>query len=94
MSITPDVEHHEIDGSEAVILQESCEEVLEPTILDFDDDIVLVEYESFACGFDIYESFNEGLCVEYEYFSVDPSKLTFFSNLASLNLWSLRHLCL
>jgi len=47
-------------------LQESCEEVIEPTILDFDDDILFVEFESFSCGFDIDEGFDEGFCVEYE----------------------------
>jgi len=31
-----------------------------------------VEYESFACGFDDSESFDEGLYAEYESFSFVP----------------------
>ena len=89
LSIITYNEHHDKDKSEAMSLHESYEEVIEPTILDFDDDILLVEYESFSCGFDINESFDEGLCAEYESFSLTPSKLTSLLNYESLNLSSL-----
>ena len=42
LSITTYSEHHYKDKSKAMSLQESCEEVIEPTILDFDDDILFV----------------------------------------------------
>ena len=45
--------------------------------MDFDDDILFVDYESFSCGFDIDESFDEGFCAEYEYFSFDPTQTNF-----------------
>jgi len=45
---------------------------LEPTILDFDDDILSIEYESFSCGFDVNVSLDVDLCAEYESFSFDP----------------------
>jgi len=57
MSITSRVEHH--DELEAICFQESCEEVIKPTNLEFGDDILSVEYEHFSCGFDIYKSFDE-----------------------------------
>jgi len=72
MSITHDVEHHDIDESEAICLQESCQELVEPTNLDLDDAILYVEYESFSCEFDINKSLDECFYVEYESFSFDP----------------------
>jgi len=48
MSIAPRIELHDLDDSKD-ISQESCEEEVEPTILDFDDDILYAEYESFSC---------------------------------------------
>jgi len=69
MSITLDVEHHQL---EAMSLQELCKEVIEPTVLDFDDDVLFVEYESFSCEFDINECFDEGFYAAYESFSFDP----------------------
>ena len=42
LSIMTYNEHHDKDKSEAISLQESCEEVIEHTILDFDDDILFV----------------------------------------------------
>ena len=45
MSIPSVVELHDLDDSNA-ISQESREKDIEPTILDFDDDIFYVEYES------------------------------------------------
>jgi len=47
MSITPDIEHHDFDESKEAILQKSCEEKVEPTILQFGDDILSLEYEFF-----------------------------------------------
>jgi len=65
LSIPSVVEFHDLDDSNA-ISQESREKDIEPTIMDFDDDILSVEYESFLCGFDITASLDEGFCVEYE----------------------------
>jgi len=72
ISITPEVEPHNFDKSQEVISQELCDEVTKLTILDFDDDILYVEYESFSCGFDITESLNLCFHVEYESFSFGP----------------------
>jgi len=66
MSIPSVVELHDLDDLNA-ILQESCEEeVEEPTTVEFHDDILSVEYESFSWGFNFDENFDEGFCVEYE----------------------------
>jgi len=89
MSITPDIEHYDKDDSEDICLQESCDEVLEPTILEFIDDILYIEYESFSCRFDVTVGLDVDLYVEYETFSFDPAQLTSFLNVASLNLLSL-----
>jgi len=43
-----------------------------PTTLEFNDDILSVEYESFSCGLDVNESFDGSFCIEYESFSFDP----------------------
>jgi len=40
--------------------------------LEFDDEIISIEYKSFSCAFDINEGVDEGLCVEYESFSFHP----------------------
>jgi len=40
--------------------------------LDFDDDILSIEYGSFSCGFDVNVSLDVDLCDEYESFSFDP----------------------
>ena len=71
MSIPSVVELRDLDDLNA-IPQDSHEKDNEPTILDFDDSILSVEYESFSCGFDITASFDEGFCVEYESFSFNP----------------------
>jgi len=71
MSIPSIVELHDLNDSNA-ISQESREKDIEPSILDFDDDILSIEYESFSCGFDITTSLDEGFCVEYESFSFNP----------------------
>jgi len=47
LSIRTYNEHHDKDKSEAMPLQESYEEVIEPTVLDFNHDILFVEYQSF-----------------------------------------------
>jgi len=69
-SITPEVEPHELDDSKA-ISQEFCDEITEPTILDFDGDILYVEYESFSCEFDVIEGLDLDFHVKYEAFSFD-----------------------
>jgi len=71
MSVTTD-EHHERDETEKAILQEICVEVIEPTKLEFNDDNLSIEYESFSCEFDGNESFDEGFYAEYESFSFYP----------------------
>jgi len=43
-----------------------------PTTLEFNDDILSVEYESFSYGLHVNESFDEVFCIEYESFSFDP----------------------
>ena len=40
--------------------------------MDFDDDILSVEYESFSCGFDVTEGLDVDFHVEFESFSFDP----------------------
>ena len=72
MSITTEVEHCDLDESEAICFQESCEEEVEPTNLKYDNDTFSVEYESFSCEFDINECFDEGFYAAYESFSFDP----------------------
>ena len=47
-------------------LQEPCEEEVEPTNLECDDDVLFVEYESCSCGLDVNMGFAVDLCVEYE----------------------------
>jgi len=74
MSITPEVEHHDFDMSN-YISRELCKEEVEPTNLEFDDDILSIEYEYFSCGFEINESFDEVVCALYESFSFDPTIL-------------------
>jgi len=45
MSITSEIKHH--DESEAICFQEPCEEKVGPTNLEFNDDILSIEYEYF-----------------------------------------------
>jgi len=94
MSITPEVEHHEIDESEDTCLPKSCEVEDEPITLEYDDDIFSIEYKSFSHGLDDDEGLNVGFYVEYESFSFDPPLLTIFLSLLSLPLLSLRQLSL
>ena len=69
MSIPSANEHHD---KLADISQESCEEEVEPTTLEFKGDILSVEYESFSYGFNFDENVDEGFCVDYESFSFNP----------------------
>ena len=39
--------------------------------MEFDDDILYAEYESFSCGFDVTKGLDVGFNVEYESFSFD-----------------------
>jgi len=93
LSVTIDFEHHEIEESEEPILQRQCEETLEPTRLEFSDDILFIEYEYFSCGFDVNVGLDIDLCAEYEYFFLlNQSKLTSFLETANLNLLPIRNL--
>jgi len=69
MNVVTEVKPHNLDDSED-ISQELCDEVIEPTILDFDDDILSIENESFSCRFDVNVSLDVDLCTKYESFSV------------------------
>ena len=46
--------------------------MVEPTNLEFDDDIIYVEYEYFSYGLDENEALDVGFCVRYKSFSFDP----------------------
>jgi len=71
MGTATEVKPYGLDDSKE-ISQESCNEVTKPTILDFDDDILSIEYESFSCGVDVNVSLDVDLSDEYESFSFDP----------------------
>ena len=47
MSITTEVEHHDIDKSADICLQKSCEEEVEPTYWEFGNDILYMESDFF-----------------------------------------------
>jgi len=49
-----------------------CDKKTELTILDFDDDILYAEHESFSYGFDVSEGLDVSFYIEYESFSFDP----------------------
>jgi len=72
LSITADFEHHELDESDDTLSPESCAEEATLTKLEFNDDILSIEYESFSCGFDVNVGLDVNLCAEYESFSFDP----------------------
>jgi len=78
IGITLEVEPHNLHESQEV--KELCDEVIEPTILDFDDDIFYAEYKSFSCGFDVTKGVDVDFHIEYESFSLIPSFLTFYLN--------------
>jgi len=65
-----EVEHRDLDESKAILL-ETCVGKIEPTILDFDDSILSIEYESFSHRFDANVGLDVDLCDEYESFSFD-----------------------
>ena len=69
MSATTNFEYHELDESDDTVSQESCEEEVTPNKLEFNDDILSIEHESFSCGFDVNVGLDVNLCAEYEYFS-------------------------
>ena len=71
MSTGTEVKHHDLDDSED-ISHELYDEVTEPIILNFDDDIPSIEYESFSSGLDVNVSLDVDLYAEYESFSFDP----------------------
>jgi len=71
ISITHEIELHNLDDSK-IILQELHDEVTELTMLDFDDDILYAECESFSYGFDVTEGLDLGSHIEYETFSFEP----------------------
>jgi len=71
MSIISEIKHHDIDESKDTWLQESCKEEVEPTNLEYDDDILHVEYESFSYGLDANEDLDVDYRVEYGSFSFD-----------------------
>ena len=87
-------EHHDSDKLENTCLQKSCEGVVEPPNLEFDDDILSVEYESFACGLNENESLNVGFRIEYESFSFDLIITDYLFEHAKSTFTSLRLLCL
>jgi len=70
ISITPKIELHDLDDLE-IISQELCEELTAPTILDFDDDTLYAEYESFSYEFEVTEGLDLGSHAEFESFSFD-----------------------
>ena len=72
MSIQSDIEHHVIDVSEEAKFQETSVAVIGPTILDFNDDILSIEYESISYGFNVTMGLDVARCVEFETFSFDP----------------------
>jgi len=72
MRISLKVEHHNLDESNGLYFQESREEQMEPTNVEFNDDILSMEYEAFLCEFDVNVGLDVDLCVEYESFSFDP----------------------
>ena len=53
---------------------ESCEEDVEPTAFEFNDDILYAEYESFLYGLDldVNVGLDVDLCAAYESFSFNP----------------------
>ena len=71
VSIKSNTKHHDLEESKSISLHEPCAEVIEPTKLEFNNDILSIEYESFACEFDDNESFDEGFYAKYKSFSFD-----------------------
>ena len=59
--------------------------MVEPINLEFDDDILCVEYESFSCGLDENKGLDIGFCVQYKSFSLNPLLVTLSLRNPSLN---------
>jgi len=78
MSVTPEIEHSDFNESDDTILQETIMEVIAPSTLKFEDDILSIEYESFSCGFDVNVGLDVDLCVKYKSFSFEPIQTDFF----------------
>jgi len=89
MSITRDVEHHDIDESEAIYLQESHEEKVKPVDLALDDAILSVEYEHFSCGLISMKVLTGVFKLHMNHSLLIPSLLMSSLNLTSQNLLSL-----
>jgi len=77
LSVTTNFEHHELDDLDVTLSQESCEEEVTPTKLEFNDDILSIEYEYFSYGFNVNVALDVNLCAEYESFSFDPIPTNF-----------------
>ena len=60
ISATREVDPCDLEESWDDISKELCNEVTEHTILDFDDDFLCAEYESFSCGFDVTKGLDVG----------------------------------
>ena len=71
ISIIPVVEFHDSDELKD-ITQELHDEIPELTMLDFDDDILYAEYDSFSYELDIPKGLDVDFHVEFESFSFDP----------------------
>jgi len=54
--------------------------------LDFDDDILSIEYESFSCGFDVNVSLDMDLYAEYESVSFDHVQPKSFLNICKFQI--------
>ena len=78
-SIAPGIELHDFDDSKD-ISQELHDEITEPTIFDFHDDLLCAEYESFSYVLDVTKGFDLGSHVEYEHSPLILSFLTFYLN--------------
>ena len=86
MSTTTKVKPYDLDDSEDISL-DLCDEVTESTILNFHDDILSIEYESFSCGFNDNVSLDVDVYAEYESFSFDPVQADLkLSSLITLSL--------
>jgi len=57
-------EHHDLDDSD-LCSHESCEKVIEPTKLEFNDGILSIQYKSFSYGFDVNVGLDVDLCAKY-----------------------------
>jgi len=94
VSIESNIKHHDLDESEAICLQEPYMEVIESIKLEFNDDILFVEYESLYVSLMTMKVLMRVSVLNMNLFHLAPPKLTFFLNIASLNLLSLRTLSL